>query len=1186
MGFTYSTDQQAVIDARNQNILVSAAAGSGKTSVLTQRIVGLVSDPVHPVDIDRVLVVTYTNAAAKEMKDRIGARLNDLLAENPSNEHLQKQATLIHSAQISTIHSFCLYLLKNHFHRINLDPSYRVASEGEITLLKEDVLNDVIKRAYKSMDEDFYHVVDCYSKKDKDDSLKESIKKLHGYACSYPWPLDWLNKRRMDYDFKDSEALEESKLIKDIKEEILRQIDASLVYVEKALKLSLTPQGPYTYEETLSKDKDLLESLKSTVSQKKFGELKEIFDSVSFDRMKNANKDADPFIKEAASNNRKTAKKLFDDIKEDYFSFDIDTIFSDLKATNRVVNKLIDLVCDYYDALEKEKRSRGIIDFSDMEHLAVTILIESYNPDDGSYVITDVAKNYRDYFEEVMVDEYQDANLVQELIIQSVSRETEESRNNRFMVGDIKQSIYRFRLARPDIFGGKLDSYKQDEKSKDRLITLKENYRSRDSVINSVNAVFEASMKKEIGGVGYDADARLYKGGHFSPDNATHTTEVMLVPGEETSDAARKAEAKAIALRILDIVDNFEVYDGKADSLRKAKFSDIALLFRSPTKWNDYIKDAFEEYNIPFHSEGVGNFYDTTEIRDVLSFLSVLNNPLDNIAMYASLTSPFGKMTDEEIAYIKANNQGFRYLYDALKESVKEKENEKISAFLERINRYRRYSQILPISELIERLFNETGYENIVAAMPNGSQRLANVKMLLIKATEYAKTSFYGLFHFLRYVELLKKTDVDEGEALQLDEGADVVKVMSIHKSKGLEFPVCFIGGMDEKFNEQDLRAQFVMDVDEGIGASFLDPEDRIKRSTIKKDYIISKLKRENIGEEIRVLYVGMTRAKEKLIMVGCVKDVDNWFETGSVGEYSSYLSIISEGVLGSLNKYFVRYDPDFSKAEEKLIKKEADLSILKAEFLDETKGTDENLLKNLRERFSFKYPYEALSRLYTKTTVSKLKAEPEMPEDNESKQEFVLEEEEYVPIFAGGKEDVKGTARGTAYHKLLKLLDFSKFSDGPMSKEEIREELLKQFKSLNERNKMPKEETDLVFMGKIVSFFESNLAKEMIKASKEEKLFREQPFVIGVDASMIDETFPKGETILVQGVIDAYYILGDNLVILDYKTDKVDSKEELIVRYKKQLEYYAKALEQITGLKASRLYIYSFGLSEAFMIN
>ncbi|MBR6003511.1 MAG: PD-(D/E)XK nuclease family protein, partial [Lachnospiraceae bacterium] len=367
---------------------------------------------------------------------------------------------------------------------------------------------------------------------------------------------------------------------------------------------------------------------------------------------------------------------------------------------------------------------------------------------------------------------------------------------------------------------------------------------------------------------------------------------------------------------------------------------------------------------------------------------------------------------------------------------------------------------------------------------------------------------------------------------------------------------------------------------------SVLDPKARIKRSTIKKDYIISKLKRENIGEEIRVLYVAMTRAKEKLIMVGSVKDVDKWFQTGSVGEYSSYLSIVSEGVTGNMNKYFLRVDPDFSKGEEKLIKKEADLSVLRANFISESDHADGELLKNLRERFSFKYPYESLSKLYTKTTVSKLKTEPENHEDDEAVQEFTLEEEEYVPIFAGGKEEVKGNVRGTAYHKMLKLLEFKDFKGKGALKEENKAELARQLKVLNDRNKMPKEEQDLVFMGKIVSFFESDLANEMIEADKAGKLFKEQPFVIGVDASEIDPEFPKGETILVQGVIDAYYITGDKIVILDYKTDKVDSKEELILRYQKQLKYYAKALEQITGLKALRLYIYSFGLGTAFVID
>lgn len=1184
MGFTFSTDQQSVIDARNSNVLVSAAAGSGKTAVLTERIVGLVTDANNPVDIDRVLVVTFTNAAAKEMKERIGKKLEEEVQKNPADSHLQKQTTLIHGALITTIDSFCLYLLKNHFHSINVDPSFRVADESEMTLLKADVLKDVMKRAYAEGTEDFYKAVDCYAVKDKDDSLEESIMSLYTYAMSYPWPAKWLENRRKDYSFSDLEAFENSDFLKKVREELTKKLEAAKRCGEKALETAWLPAGPNAYADTISLELEEMAKLISLINGKTWDEAAQYANSLESRRLKPV-KGVDDVLKRAVSDARKEYKKVLEDIRDSFFSLSLSEHYHDMTECDRIVNKVIDLTLDFYESFNREKRERDIIDFSDMEHMAIDILIKEYN-DDGSFIPTDVALAYQDFFSEVMVDEYQDSNLVQEIIIRSVSREDGECKN-RFMVGDVKQSIYRFRLARPEIFMEKAERYEKLETAKNRLITLKSNYRSRQSVISSVNAVFEKAMVKEVGGIDYDDDARLYFGADFPEDSAENKTEVIFVPKPGKGEEARKLEAEAMAIRILELKESLLVYDKDRKVMRPVKYSDFSILFRSPVKWIDVLKKTFLEHGIPFHAEGVGTFYESTEITTVISFLKILNNPLDDISLYAVMTSPFFGFTDEECARIKALSTGVnRFLWDKVKSYSTAFPDEKVLHFIEMVERYRKLSRVCLIDELISRLFDETGYKHIVAAMPGGEQRLANVLLLITKARMYSKTSFYGLFHFIRYLELMKKTETDEGEANIFDENSDTVRVMSIHKSKGLEFPICFIGGIDEAFNEMDLRKEFVTDIDEGVGASFIDPIRRVKRNTIKKDFIISKLRNEAIGEETRILYVGMTRAKEKLLMFGACKDINEWvFAPGTIMK-RSYADMIHDSVNERPDLFLLKFiDEDsilINRAAQSLSISEQRLA-----FEENVKNADEELIGVIKDRLSFKYPYEALSHLYTKTTVSELKMAAMSKEDSEALHPFAEKEtDEYVPSFAGGSAEVKGTDRGTAYHNLLQLLHFEDITDEMRADRKLLSSFLKgETDRMVEREEMSSEDVSKVFSGKILDFLMTDTAREMSIAAKKNALYKEQPFVIGVSADSIEADFPSDETILVQGVIDVYFISDGKVTVLDYKTDRVENGEQLINRYKKQLDYYGEAIEKLTGLPVFRKLIYSFGLNEVIMV-
>lgn len=1186
MAYTFSTDQLSIINARNQNILVSAAAGSGKTSVLTERIVRLVSDPDRPVDIDRILVVTFTNAAAKEMKERIGARLNAMLEENPQNEHLQRQSQLIYNAQITTIDSYCLNLVKNHFHKIGVDPVFRVAAETEMKLLKQDVMRDVIKNAYETKDPEFYHIVDCYSKKDNDDTLENGILALYTYAMSYPDPKGWLKKCRSYYAFDSVEEFKNSfymqEAVKTIREKIA-EIEKKLITADE---MTSDETGAYYYNKTAKEDMELLRPLFQVAAGGDFDAIYATACQIpSYGKLAKAPSGA-ANSEEALEFKalREDYKDLVTKLKETYLFQSADDAYLDMAASRRVINKITELVEIFMDSFDAAKRELGVIDFPDMEHMAIKILIKDFH-EDGTYEITDVARDLRDYYAEVMVDEYQDSNLVQEILIQSVSRENSENGRNRFMVGDIKQSIYRFRLARPNIFADKTVRYSQDEKSPDRLITLKQNYRSRDCVINSVNAIFKDIMTAEQGGIVYDDDAKLTRAGTFAFEDAEdNITDVILIDKE----GANKADSSpvimdALAATIKDIVGKTKVIDKKTGEAVTARYKDVAVLFRSVTGWRKYIKDSFEKYGIPYHMEGTGTFYDTREIRDILSFLTVINNPLDDISLYASMTSCFGDFNDEECARIKGEDGGNHYyLWDKLKAYAdKHPEDNKVSRFIELVARYRKLVTYMPISELIENLFEESGYKYIVAALPDGEQRLANVNLLSLKASEYAKTSFHGLFHFLRYVELIKKSEQEEGEANIFDENADVVKVMSIHKSKGLEFPVCIVAGVDSAFNDKDYSKPFVSDIDYGIGIDFIDPKLRTKRTTVAREAIKDHMRKENLGEEIRILYVALTRAKEKLIIMGGVSKADNWLDGGK-GESNtnSYLGLISKTVLSrpDLFNLVVRNGAEFETAQ---ITKQTERIITRDEFLAKASLDNEEFYKKISDRFSYVYPYDSLKRLYTKTSVSDLKLAH--IEEEEAVQPFVENEpHEYVPAFIEGEQEVKGTARGTAYHNLLMNIDFKAM----LAAEDKKAEYEREKQEVVYKGRMSAEDVALVNTGKMTAFLESDLAKRMGAAAGNGLLFKEQPFVIGIKASELDEEFPETETVLIQGIIDAFFIENDEIVLLDYKTDRVETADELVNRYKLQLDYYATALARIMGMNVKEKLIYSLRLNQSIKLD
>ena len=673
MAINFSKDQLKIIESRNENLLVSAAAGSGKTAVLVERIIERVLDKDNPIDIDRILVVTFTNAAAKEMKERIQRALNEKLSENPTDAYIERQCQLIHNALITTIDSFCLYLVRNHFHQVDVDPGMRVAGELEMELVKKDILKELIHDSYEEGDQVFLDLVDAYSGKKDDEKIEAEILRLYTYAMSYPWPDKWLLEKKGDYDFSNREFLSSDfckdlcKLFKDIFSSLRREFEGA---ADK-----LHDGGVLSYVNRFEEDIKSFEQIEEAFEKSDFEKAGILLRGLNKEKIPNATKGCDPEIKDYCKAVREHCFEEAKEITSIGFLRRPEEIAKDLTETGKYVDKLIDLTREFMKRFTDTKRDMGVLDFNDMEHLAINILIDDYE-DMNHFTVTPAAYDYRTYFAEVMIDEYQDSNMVQELILKSISRESGDN-PNRFMVGDVKQSIYRFRLARPEIFMKKAVEYGSRDGS--RVINLKANFRSRQAVVDSVNEVFKRIMTEDRGGLKYTEDEYLYARADFSdaPDTEINKTEInMLISEKRLSAEMRKAEAKAIAGRIEELVGTFPVKD-KGGFIRPATYKDITVLFRSPKNYMEPLKDAFNEAGIPFHAESTGAFYDSLEIKEVINLLKVLNNPLEDLPLYGTMVSFFGGFTDEKCAIISADSEeGEYYLWEKLKGYIKRHEND------------------------------------------------------------------------------------------------------------------------------------------------------------------------------------------------------------------------------------------------------------------------------------------------------------------------------------------------------------------------------------------------------------------------------------------------------------------------------------------------------------------------------
>lgn len=1211
MGVKFTEEQQKVIDARNCNLLVAAAAGSGKTAVLVERIITMLTQDNPPVSVDELLVVTFTDMAAGEMKERIRGAIEKALMDDPQNEHLQRQTSLIHNAQVMTIHSFCLSVIKEYFHVIDLDPGYRVGEEGELNLLRHDVMDEVLEGYYAEGREDFLDFVECYASGRDDKKIEELVFQLYTYAQSYPQPSKWLSECVKMYEISTGDTLEEQGFIREIlayTKDILKDV---IEDARRMLELSRDVHGPYMYQETLLEDLDFLEKL---YRQETYEGLQKKFSNMSWAGLKACrDKEVDASLTEKVKAGRNDIKDTVNKLAATFFTQTQQQVREYIQMAKPNMEVLAELVLAFMSAYAEAKQKKNLIDFNDMEHFALQILTDEQ---DGKLVPSKVAESYRERYREIMIDEYQDSNYVQEALLTSVSKQS-QGIYNIFMVGDVKQSIYRFRLARPELFMEKYNTYKPEDDNL-RRIDLYKNFRSRREVLESTNYLFRQIMTSKFGGITYDDNAALYVGASYPEAEGNKTELLLLEKNEYLAEESRQAEALAVAHRIKELVEHHQIVDKKTGQLRSVKYNDIVILMRSLKGWTDTFSAVLADQNIPSYTSSKTGYFETTEIQMIMDYLRVIDNPRQDIPLAAVLTGHLAGVTATELAMIKCEAKEGCF-YDHVCAYTENGQDEvlrqKLSEFLNRLDIYREKMTYLSIYELLCFIIEKEGYDDYIMAMPGGVQRKANLQMLLEKAIVFEKTSYKGLFHFVRYIDQLQKYEVDYGEANIANEQNQVVRLMSIHKSKGLEFPIVFVVGMGKQFNTSAAKQGVVVHPDYGVGLNAIDYERRCVSETLVKSLMKRRIVMDDAAEELRVLYVAMTRAKEKLIMVGCVNNLgkvlgkcerykyrkEETLGYSDLTEAHSYLDWVlpavyrnscAEQLLESFGMEVpftnAMYKKDscieirYMQAEhlaENVVLEQFDTLCTRRELeqFDTEQIYDEKAHTQIQEQLAYSYPYTASDGLSQTLSVSELKKHA-----YEEQEGMPLYQEEvvipYLPKFLKEQETYTGAMRGTAYHRVMELLDFTTdyTEDGVEFAMQV----------MTEKGLLEEAMREAVCARDICDFLSHDIGRRMKNAALQGRLYAEQPFAIGVSAKNVDKDSLPDDMILVEGIIDVWFEEDDGLVILDYKTDNVRMAQELDDRYRTQLLYYARALSQLTGKPVKEAWIYSFTLREQILVS
>lgn len=1213
MGNNWTTEQKEVIDHRNGNLLVAAAAGSGKTAVLTERILAMISEGEKPLDIDELLVVTFSRAAAAEMRDRIGKKISEYVNLHPDDRHMQRQGALLHNASISTIDSFCLRVVREFFHVIDLDPSFRIGDDSEMSILKDDVMKELLERRYEAANPDDFSFFECFSRGRDDSEIEDLILKLYEASDSNPYPGEWLDSCLSECELKTVDDLDKCEYIGRIVKNVRNIVSSLIKNANRALSAANEPDGPLCYADSLLTEIRMLKDIEKAGT---YSEMSKAVRAVYFDRLKPCPKSVNTSKRDYVKGIRDTYKKTVnDDILKNYFE---NTPEKMLELQNRTLGStsvLVGLVKEFSEKLSEAKKDKGIYSFSDIEHLALNILVSH---DENKDTLSDAAKLLRERYYEIIVDEYQDSNLLQETILNAISKknlvtpEFPEGRPNIFMVGDVKQSIYRFRRARPDLFMDKYDTYGEN-KGPYRKILLRKNFRSRYQVLDATNIIFEWCMHKFFGRIEYDSDAALYTGNtdYSDCENEKYNPELIIAQtGEfEEEDAPKSilAEAKAVAKRIRELVsgqDEYKVTENK--SLVPVRYSDIAILLQSGKTWTNVFTQVLSDAGIPVRSEIKTGFFNTGEVKTTLNFLKCLNNPREDIPFAALLFSPILQLSNDEIAGLKIKGE---FLYDSVKKILSCSENgepfptkrnyepellNKLGGFMKNFEFLRMRKTILPVSELLDEFYETTGFYKLCLSLPAGLRRAANLDLLREQAVNFEKTSYNGVFNFIRYVREKQEHENDIGEATAGDLG-NAVRIMTIHASKGLEFPVVFVPQLFKKFNNQDSLTTVPIHPELGPGFECIDEDMRTRTNTLRRRFIADDLRYENIAEELRVFYVALTRAREKLILVGSCDKPEKVFvpnrtdseciDFATVSKSANFFDFCRGAILpldsdcaddlyrrltesgkvsvshkSSSTGNTVVFDIclfDGSNIEASEYDDAIDFDekerFARSLFTDDVPA-DEKLYDALKEAVDYVYPYEALTVKPLKVSVSELKSR---------EIEARLED----PLQGGAKADwvgISGADYGTAMHRVMELIPFDIANDT--------ETIAGFVGKKTEEGLIKPDAAKLVSCDKIRDFLLSPIAERLRKAFAAGKVYREQPFVFGINEGIGEEDDQN----LIQGIIDLFFEEPDGLVLLDYKTDRADT-ETILKRYRIQLDLYARALSRITGKKVVEKLIYSF---------
>jgi ATP-dependent helicase/nuclease subunit A len=1205
----WTNEQQAAIDSRGQTLLLSAAAGSGKTAVLVERIIRRLLDKEYPIDITELLVVTFTKAAAAEMRDRIGTALMKALSET-KDPRVERQLALLPSAQISTLHAFCQHVIRKYFYTIDLDPAFSIAGEEELNLLRRQVLEDVFLSYYEDDEKAsiLYPLADMFGSDRGDDILMDTVSRMYTYARSLAWPEHWLKEAARAYDVAPDAVIDDMVWAGPIKDAVRRILEEDAHLYDGVLYHLRQREAFAPACDTFVAEQA---ALRQAAQARSWNDLNRFVRAIDFPRLKSLRKlsDDDKAVWERC-------KKVRDDVKKDviktlqsvYFSATPEEWLDGMRAMKPVMDGLVTLTLDFAKAYGAAKKEKGWIDFSDLEHFCLQILLA---PDASPEhpVPSAAAEELRSQYEEVFIDEYQDTNGVQELITRLVSGE-----DNRFMVGDIKQSIYRFRLADPTLFLEKYQSFSRDEKAVQRCIDLGRNFRSVPVVLDAVNAVFSRAMTAEAAGMDYGEREKLYAG-RQAPDDERWIggpVEVDIVPtpsDEEDDDGstAFEKECRFIAGRIGELLASGRMAARKDGTLEPLSYRHIVVLLRSMAGKADVLIQALQEGGIPSYAEQSGGYFAAVEVQVMLALLRCIDNPEQDLAMAAVLRSPLVGLDETALAGVRLAGDGTLWqnlpaFVASLPDGVDEKED--LQQFMAAFDSWRTYSRRHGVAELLQRLYDDTAYVDFVGAMPGGDVRQANLKALYDRARQYEEAGFRGLFRYLQLMDKMKEDGLDLAPAKVVSEKEDVVRIMSIHKSKGLEFPVVFVADMGKAFNRRDTQDQILFHNRLGIGLKQYDPEWRISYPTLIWSGIAAQLRWEGTAEEERILYVAMTRARDQLILTGHSSHIDRdwqrWTSHLNPAQAKSYFDWVMPAALAPFG---AKADADYARpgaAWQDAVWQVRIAKAVPAGTVEEGAYDGEPRLEALRrgdltgtpvpswldEQLSWQYAYPQAVRTAAKFSVSEVKRRYQELHSDELQDEAALsvpaaavippapgEDDAFAalpPWLAGEEAAVSGAQRGTALHKALQYIT--------PAADQTTATLRREIDAFVRQGLLSREEAKLVYVPVLAAFCQSDIGRRMAESPE---LHREYPFTVllaGGDPLPETET---GEQILIQGVIDCLFREDDAWILVDYKSDRLETADAFRRRYAVQLALYKRAVEQITHRPVEETYIYSLHLQQ-----